>query len=311
MLNGFPKALSFGGHLGNSLFYFISGYGLALSFIRSEIPFLSWILKRLIKLAIPILFFSTFLSLGEFKKFIHLAEKYLIWNEFSDFQSFIPVLLILYFLFIPLFSLSCKALKTMIAAICLFTFTLLIQRIIILPIIPKGLPSNDVFFFINGLVCFSFGILAVKDAWLTERTNKRLLSFIAFLFLCLSQLLHQIIFKVDHRLVFINFYLNFISVLSIYIIFSQLLQKKKDSFLHNIAGCSLGVYLIHLPLIGVFNRSVIGFPANFILLLTASFLLAYPLTYFSNYLSSKLIGFFSGSRSIKTDERTQQEYATK
>jgi len=291
MLKGYPSFLPFGGHLGNSLFYFISGFGLALSYKNKPLPYFPWIIMRGLKLIVPIFIFCSFVEFGNWHNFISLCSKYFLFNDWKGLESFIPVLIVLYMLFIPLYKLRPSVLLFLMFLVSCLALFLLLQRISVLVEIPKGLPSNDVFFSMNALICFCGGIYSSKESLLDRLYSAKIMvAWISIILLLSTQASHQVMFHLYPKLIYLNFFLNFLSVISIFLYFG-LCFTQQSQFFYRIASCSLAVYIIHFSVIGVVNTKNLSFPFNFLDFLILLLCLAYPLTRLTDFISKQLVDF--------------------
>jgi hypothetical protein len=287
--------LSFGGHLGNSLFYFISGIGLALSFQRNPTRAIDWAKKRFIKIIIPLFIFIGVVNIGNWDGFIKAILYNLIWHDTRQIEAFIPVLLLLYLFFLPIQKLAVKGTRNLIIFLMFFAFILFIYRINYLSVIPSSLPSKDVFFLLNAIICFILGIYMTKVNY-SYFSNKLILAFGAVVILLLSQGMHQCILSLNKNFILLNFYLNFVSVIALYLLFNTVsLANNKNAlnFMQEISVSSLAVFILHFNVINIIYKAMINFPYNIVCVFLYSFLCAYSISKIANYISNMLLSVVS------------------
>ena len=287
--------LAFGGHLGNSLFYFISGFALADSFQRNPVSWFSWGKKRVFKIIIPVILIVGIVNVGDFDKFVNLIFNFLIWHEIKQLESFLPVLWGLYILFLPLNKLSILKLKRLLFWLMIATFFLFVYRIKSSNNIPGDLPSKDVFFSLSAIICFLLGIYIykVKNTFLLDINNKKYsIIFASIVTILVSQGIHQYIFSIDRVYIFINFYLNFFTVVGLFILITSIdffKNNRSVPFFQEIALSSLAVYIVHFKIIHIIENSDINFPYNIIGVYLYSILFAYSVTKVANFFSDSLL----------------------
>ena len=284
----FPQ-LAFGGFLGNSIFYLISGVGLSLSYQRNPVSALTWSQKRILKVGIPLLLFIGILNLGDWQGFWASISHRIIWHETNQLRSFLPVLWGLYILFLPINRMTVEKTRTAITLLLLITAGLFVYKVLTLESIPYDLPSNEMFFPLNALLCFTLGIYLTKTNILSNNLNhdKRIIVIcIAFIF-C-SQAMHQYFKFLGEKYLPLNFYLNIISILALYALSNSVTIKtsgKFTTFLYALASSSLAVYLLQFKMIKIISATSIQFPYNILCMYLYTFIFAYSLTKLSNFIS--------------------------
>lgn len=286
--------LAFGGHLGNSLFYFVSGFGLSASFYRNPLPVWEWAIKRIVKVIVPLLLFIALVNLGDWQTFKFLVFKYLIWHDKKQLVQFLPVLWALYILFIPINKLSSKKLLLTATFLVVLSFFLFVHRVMSLDKIPIDLPSDDIFFPLNAFICFMLGIYFNKVELIVLKRYPDFFILISSLsILLVAQLAHHFIMYHGGPLVFVNFYLNFISIIAIYTFITTIkIGKFINNMMHalmDMATASLAVYIIHPKIITIIHHSDISFPYSVIGVYLYSFMLAISITSFASNISSSIL----------------------
>jgi len=152
------NAYAFGGYLGNSLFFFVSGLGLSLS-RSSKLPYFAWVQKRFLNLLLPITILVAIVELDPGKSLATLT-KLLIPHELSQLQSFFPNLVILYLAFWPVSRLSMRNLGlalaglSLIPQIILFCFPSIIHE--------SQLSLGLIFFPVTAWMAFLAGMVVAR-----------------------------------------------------------------------------------------------------------------------------------------------------
>lgn len=276
-----------GGHLGNSVFFLISGIGLALSYKRAPIPALRWLHKRLIKAILPVLMFIGVIYLGHLQHFIDHIFKYLIWHDRYQLQEFLPVLWGLYLVFLPLNRLPTKALAVAGILVSLVSLLLLVASTQDLAEVPRHLPSSDIFFTLNGLLCFMLGIYVARLQWNPRR--KFMVASVSVAAALGSQILHAVFASVGGWLIFANFYLNFVTVIALYAFFvSAPLHIFNGLFplIKAMAAASLAVYIVHPKIITILDAGGPDYPYDALGVYLYAFLCAHAMTVFATHCST-------------------------
>jgi surface polysaccharide O-acyltransferase-like enzyme len=285
--------LAFGGHLGNSLFYFVSGFGLSESFHLNPLPVWEWAKKRAVKVIVPLLLFIALVNLGDWQTFKALLFKYLIWHDKKQLVQFLPVLWALYILFIPINKLSSKKLLIVTTFLAVLSFFLFVYRVMSLDKIPPDLPSNDIFFPLNAFICFMLGIYFNKAEMIALKKYPDLSILVSSLsILLVTQLTHQLIMRYGGPLVLVNFYLNFISIIAIYTFITTIKIGILSNMMHtlrDISTASLAVYIIHPKVITVIHHSDMSFPYSIIGVYLYSFMLSISITRLASNLSASIL----------------------
>ncbi len=290
--------LAIGGRLGNSLFYFISGVGLSISFQRNPVPALEWARKRGIKLIVPLLMYIGVVSIGNLQAFTDAVLNNMVWHKPDQLERFLPVLLGLYLLFLQINNLSIKRTKHILIVLVIISAALLIHRVYTIDNVPAGLPTSDIFFTLNALICFVLGIFLTKEKEFEVLINRKKKFYIicSFILIFVSQGLHQYVKYLGGNYIVLDFYINFVTVISLFIFLSLIDFSKIKSYtplLYDIASSSLAVFIVHFKVIKVVNGANISFPYNIISVYLYSFIFAYALTKlsvsFSNYILDKIV----------------------
>ncbi len=286
------EAFAFGGHLGNSLFFFISGYGLTLSFRKKPFPALVWGKRRLIKIVIPLVIYIGVANFGNMDGFLRSLWNDLIWHSLAQLEVFLPVLWLLYLLFLPLYKMNTTGLKITMAGILTISLILFIHRVNTVSRIPPDLPTSDIFFVFSALVCFTMGIYTAKTYGGITPEGRRVLYLItALLLVILPQGLHEYVKHLGSKYIFLNFYLNFFTIGGLFLFFASMPSpgSRYDGlirFLDSLAACSLAVYIIHFKAVELIEQEGPAFPWNIAGVYLFSFVFAWSLTKFANFLSS-------------------------
>ena len=288
----FP-ALSFGGHLGNSIFYLISGYGLSLSYQHQPLTIVKWFKKRFIKILIPLIIILGILNIGDLKGLQNDIWWQIIWHSSKQLELFLPVLLVLYVFFLPLNALLKKQ-----YIIYSFAFIIILPAILFFIRMNSGepyrgdLPSEGIFFSVNALACFIFGIMFSKVE-LGKISRTLSLTHIKLLLIIVgSQIIHKLMTTYFLNLIWINFYLNFLCVAAMFLLFISInFQLSIDGFniLKGIATSSLAIYLVQFKIIMLAEHIKINFPYSILFVFVHSLLWAYAVSLFIEILSKKIL----------------------
>lgn len=280
-----------GGHLGNSLFFFISGIGLTLSYRRAPLPALQWARKRVIKAVLPVLIFIGVIYLGHLQHFIDHIFKYLIWHDRYQLQEFLPVLWGLYLLFLPLNRLPTKALAAVLGFAAVATLAIFAYRIQGIEV-PKHLPSSDIFFTLNALLCFMLGLLVAARPWQPSSQHRLFKALLCAGAALITQVLHAFFAARGGWLIVANFYINFMAVLAIYgffVSFPLQIFERIFPLFKAMAAASLAVYIVHPKIITILSVGGPEFPYNAMGVYLYSFLAAYAMTVFADHISSTVL----------------------
>lgn len=285
--------LGFGGFLGNSIFYLISGVGLTMSFQRRPVSAITWYRKRIIKVGIPLLLFMAILNIGNLQGFLASVYHRIIWHDIQQLNSFLPVLWGLYLLFLPINRMHPKQIIVCMTLLLTVTSGLFVYTINTVQNIPHELPSNEMFFPLNALACFMLGIYFSKTnilpSRLTRHKSTALLCIAAIVF---SQGMHQVFSYLGGKYIPINFFLNLTTVYAFYILSQSIdlkLSNNKTAFLYSLASSSLAVYLVQFKMIKIIDVTNIEFPYNVVSLYLYTFIFSYALTRMSGFLTNRVI----------------------
>jgi len=286
-----PHKFAFGGHLGNSIFYLISGYGLSSSFMKHPLMAGEWFRRRLLKVVIPLVFIIGILNIGDLQGFTVELLNQLVWHKVEQLEYFLPVLWVLYALFIPLYKMKLHNQKMLLTAMLFSSLVIFLLTIHSLQIVPSDLPSKGVFFAINGLICFTLGIIfnGIEMERVLAKYGHKVLLLPLIIF---PQILHKVIIMFAPRYVFLNFYLNLVCVIALFLLFLSINKNILTSTalrMRDIASSSLAVYLVHFGIIKLAKEVGIIFPFNIFFVFAHSFLWAYAATKIINGLNSALL----------------------
>ncbi|MCI5166721.1 MAG: hypothetical protein D3903_11655 [Candidatus Electrothrix sp. GM3_4] len=282
------SSMSFGGHLGNTIFYFISGLGLSISYSRSPISTSAWFRKRITKILIPVLLFLFILNFGNWNVFLQVVLNNLIWHDLKQMTYFLPVLLFLYLIFLPTQKMNNKTIVSFIIIIFILSSLAFFVKVCSIEQVPSNLPSSSIFFPLNALLAFCMGILLARESEsVMIITVKQIHPFFFLLGIIASQGLHQLFVYVGGWYITINFYLNFITLLSLYMLFSSFKYELSSRFvpiLNIIASSSLAIYLVHFRYIHIVDDLNVEFPYNVAQVYLYTIIFAYSLTRLSDYI---------------------------
>lgn len=280
---------SFGGGLGNSLFYFLSGYSLTTSQLKRRLPVIEWFERRFIKIIVPFVLYIAFTSIGNLDKFINQILNLLLIHKIDQLYAFFPVLWILYLIFLPLFNVRIKQLIILLTLIIIAALIGLMIQVKTIRMIPNDITTYKIFFTLNGFACFITGVLLAKgEKYLKgfERSKYLLLSILG---LIICQCSKSLILKHSIDLIPITFCLNLLSILFLYFIFNRINLNKAPilrDVVYKLAKCSLAVFVIHFQIAVMLQGQELEFHFKVILLYLYSFLLAYPLSAIGEYISN-------------------------
>lgn len=286
-------AFAFGGHLGNSIFFFLSGLALTISYDAKPLPWGLWLRKRYLKLVIPTVIF-TFLT--EITSLDHFGERlayFLVPHSMAQLDQFLPNLVVLYLLFYGLNRLSARLLRGLAALVLAGTLGLYLGWFAQSVPPRPDLVSYGPFYALTALACFLFGMLAARaralDATPRPRPGRELAALAAFLG-CMG--LQILVKKNRPELLIANFYLNLASVLALYAA-SQAMNRASGLAAHatllaGLATLSLAVFVIHFKVLYALEALMPRSFAAVGILFAASFALAYPATLLANSLIRRL-----------------------
>lgn len=290
-----PK-LAFGGHLGNSIFYLISGYGLSLSFNKKPLTAAVWIKKRFIKLLVPLILILAMINIGDWQGFKDMVMYHLVWHKIEQLEYFIPVLIGLYLLFPPINRLTAKGRYVLIAALLILSGALFYLRVESVPNIPAGLPSEGIFFAINGLLCFAIGMVMANGERVSSIIQRPYIRAKLLSIVISAEILHILIVRYAPGYVYLNFYLNIICVVALLLLFLTFeagwFTPGVSAGITAVASSSLAVYLVHFEAIRLVEGSQIAFPYSIALIFLNSFLWAYAATRLVSAATDKALGRF-------------------
>jgi peptidoglycan/LPS O-acetylase OafA/YrhL len=133
--------LGTGGMFGNELFFFVSGYGLFLSFQKRSEPILPWLTRRIARVYEPLFVIATFLVLVGYIRVHTLSDFFWVYIISKEFW-FLPAITALY---VPIFMII-SLVRTKVGFLYLFA----------------GLAFTYI---------LVFSVFAEKTAWITENFN--------------------------------------------------------------------------------------------------------------------------------------------
>jgi hypothetical protein len=279
-----------GGQPGNSIFYLISGYGLSLSYQCEPLPIGKWFKKRFLKFLIPLIGILIILNIGNLKGLQTDIWNQIIWHDTKQLELFLPVLLALYISFLPLFFLKRQYIEYCILIIAILAAILFVNRVNSGQSYGTNLPTEGIFFSLNALECFIFGIYFSKISLETIR-KLSLTRFKLLILIVIPQIIHKVVITFYPNYVWINFYLNLICVAGIFLFLMTIKFKLSSgnlNILRGIATCSLALYLVHFKVILLAKYLEVKFPYSILFIFTHSFLWAFAISYFTELLTTKI-----------------------
>jgi peptidoglycan/LPS O-acetylase OafA/YrhL len=253
------RSLSFGGHLGNSLFFMISGLGLTLSFQHRPLALGAWLRKRFLKLVIPVTLFTFFTNIGQVDGFFSQWYFYLIPHSATQLDQFLPNLIVLYLLFYFINKQRNSVLFLIFLLILISAWlTYFLQypdpSTIRSDLISVGLlyPFSAAASFVLGMLIGRFmDVIDIKLATIT----RSVLAAVAFV---IVMGLEVAIKKYFPASIFLCYYLNIATVLLLFLastLFNNIPSLLKFSdFISGVAVSSLAVYIIHFQVIYTFEK---------------------------------------------------------
>ena len=277
------EQLAFGGYLGNLLFYFVSGYGVALSQQRKPLGVAQWFTKRFLKILIPFFIYISVLELGNWDNFLATLNLQLFIHSFEQLGMFFPVLWILYFSFLLINSLNTRSLILAWGALLICVAVRYLFKVQNMDIVPKFIPTTDLFFLMTGFAAFILGIIfsRLNIRTYVDRMNGFLVGIISISLICIPQVLHEVLYRVNTKLVVLNMYFVLISIVGFYLFFLSSFWGKKSrlvAVLQELGVCSLAVYFVHFKMMYYVDALGMSFPFNVISIFVYSFIFSYGLT---------------------------------
>lgn len=276
------SAMSVGGYLGISIFFFVSGWGLAHSYEANPVGMSIWFKKRFVKLIIPLTIICLAVNLFSIDRFLGTLVGHLVPHSFSQLDSFLPNLVVLYLFSFMLLQFSSKKLLNFLIILCIIPIFLNL-----FPVIDKE--KFDIFYPVNAFACFISGIIASRRVPIFcfyDIIGKRSVYFglLALLFLHI----YVKVIGIELLLFYITiietiFLFNFMYIISQYI--------NNETFLNivkSVAMSSLAVYLVHFKIIYAFVAlDMQGFSVAFYVF-SISVAVSIPLAQASNWVTAKL-----------------------
>ncbi len=288
------SALSFGGRVGNSIFYLVSGYGLALSYRREPLTAGRWLRKRLVKLVLPLVIILVIINMGNWRSFSAAMLAHLVWHSPRQLNSFMPVLLLLYALFLPLMKLRASHFKALLGGVAVAILGLYFYQARSFDSTPINLLMRDYYFLSNAVLCFMSGmLLAGKSADFGKWPLARLRPWLIALFI-LRQISHRIIFMHHPSALMISYYANIISVVALFLVLESYefrLPGVSGSVAAALSSSSLAVYLVHSKIIRLMDVLSVAWPCSVIIVFLYSFMVAYPLMLVAAFPASRLLSY--------------------
>ena len=285
------RALAFGGYPGDSIFYLISGYGLALSFSRRPLGTAEWLNKRFLKVIIPLVFLFGIANIGSLKGFTSSLMGDLVPHTTEQLKHFMPVLWILYILFLPVYKLKNRNQGILLSILLFVSLGIFLWQTHFLQTPPPNFASHGVFFALNGLICFTLGVF-LNGIRLGPILSGKTAKVLLLALILLTQIFHKMIGMFVPVLSFFEFYLSIIFVAALFLLFLSMRQKVLPGAslpIKEIAASSLAVYIVHFKFIALARALGIMFPLNIIFVLVNSFLWAYSAAKLTSVISGTLL----------------------
>lgn len=246
--------LAIGGYLGNSLFFFVSGWGLTQSFARRPCGTLDWYWKRFFKLFVMLAIFIGLIHFPDVDKIVATLQFHLIPTPAKSIY-FIPNILVLYAFSYCLVQLRSAHTKGVAAA-------LLFVPVAVYAWLPQGRELITYTFPFNALLCFLLGALAAREDRVFENRIMRS-GPASFVLLLAAVALHLFLRRSVHN-EFYSFYVTIAETVFFYALVRTLCARfdlsAAGTFLHTAASSSLAAYLVHFSLIDYFwSQKMCGF----------------------------------------------------
>lgn len=274
--------MAFGGMLGNSIFFLVSGLGLSLSAKRQSRGFFSWIYRRA-KRIYPALFIVTFVyfilvekrwddpflrHLGHFiwpTNYTFLTEllayyiAFFFISRFNSKRVYLSVIAALSILYIGIYATSIEV------GLSLSEFTHPLSQ------------TNWVFYF--GTMLFG-GYLGLYDFSHFPKKNQDLvvLASLLFFYFSIKALMSLGVIQGYYFFMHLALVPTLFFLLKCFSMDNIITNLLKDSFLHKlinaVAGITLEIYIVHICLLEMDYAKALFFPLNILVLVTTSVLLA-------------------------------------
>lgn len=293
MLHPTPS-LAFGGHLGNSLFYFLSGFGLATSYQRNPLPYAQWTRRRILKVAIPIVLFVFIAHAAHPATVKADLVKYLVWHDWSQLEEFIPVLLGLYCLFLPLAQLSRSGRWILWGALLGVATVGLLARASQSGVVPRHLPSSSIFFLFNATLCFILGMQHSNVDVATSRYGTLKWAALSMV----GILAHLVFSRRGGSWVVANFPLNLALTVALYRLACSGLREGRGTgggVVSAMAASSLAVYILHGPIMRLGVWALVPYPLNVVVIIVVVFAISHVL----HTRASKITGLIVDGRPVQ------------
>lgn len=280
----YPDArLAFGGHLGNSIFFFASGFGLLLSHAYKPLGIATWYRKRFLKLFIPAIFFFFLVNIANPSQFVHDIYMNLVPHSPDQAMRFLPNIVLLYFIF----PLTMNSPRTRLA---LLTIALCTPFILVAFSNHYALDTNsssDMLYCCNALCMFTLGAIFANIS--KNNTYFVALPYLVIIFLFVFGI-HITLAHFLPYAKFYNYYVNIIIIVTLYLIFSRMhniksLYRYKDYFKYA-ASTSLAVYIIHFSILQFAKQNIGQSFISVAFVFLSSLLISIPATFVSN----KIVG---------------------
>ena len=166
----YPRGIyNFGGHLGNSIFFMISGIGLAISYKKKPLSCFLWYKKRYLKLIIPIIFFTLVTNIGDVNLFVDKLVYFIIPHKYAQLDQFLPNLVVLYFIFYFINKLNVQLLSSLFIFIMLFFLFFYIKIFGDYEVVKSDFISSSKFYWLSSFACFILGVLLGRQHDVLQR----------------------------------------------------------------------------------------------------------------------------------------------
>ncbi|KJC49474.1 hypothetical protein UP09_07180 [Bradyrhizobium sp. LTSP885] len=275
--------LGTGGMFGNELFFFVSGYGLFLSFDKKAEPLWQWLKRRLARIYEPLFVVVTFLVLvGHFQ--IHTLSDFFWLYIVSKVYWFLPAIMAFY---LPIYFVMSR-LKTKREYIYLFVVISIVYILLFSIFAEKTAWITENFNVQTSVVVplrmiYYFGTMAL-GVYMARYQSKTFGSNYDIVFLLLSAAAYYLFVASLGR--FVPFQLQIIDRVpaAAFLVFAfraarhptvnRVIIENFGGMIALLAGLTLQIYLIHDYILHMDVLRSIAFPANLIVFATATVALA-------------------------------------
>ncbi|GFK93910.1 hypothetical protein NNJEOMEG_01748 [Fundidesulfovibrio magnetotacticus] len=267
-----------GGHLGNSIFFFASGFGLLLSYINRPLAPIDWYRRRFLRLFVPAILFFIIANPANPQKLLYDIWQNMIPHSLEQSTRFLPNLIVLYLLF-PLV-VGRNSFRLALLAIALIAPAALVLGSNNYSLATN--PSSDILYCFNALCMFLFGIIAGQHYSSSRNEGKSIPWLTIFI---TSMTLHTAIVHFIPSVRMINFYVNISTMTSLFFVAGRIndmsIFTRNAKFFAYIASLSLAVYILHFELIKPTLQYIGKSFATVPLFMAASIIVAIPATLLS------------------------------